>query len=75
VSLIKIFETAEIFMDVSVISMPLKHTLVYVICNVRFLDYIKSCPDKCTPFIICYLIQFILKIVQHDSIIEYLRMN
>jgi hypothetical protein len=28
---------------------------------------IKSCSDKCTLFIICYLIQFILKIVQHVS--------
>jgi hypothetical protein len=29
--------------------------------------YIKSCSHKCTPFIICYLIQFILNIVQHVS--------
>jgi hypothetical protein len=39
----------------------------YVICTVHYLDYIKSCSDKCTLFIICYLIQFILKIVQHVS--------
>jgi hypothetical protein len=45
---------------------------IYVICTVHllfvpyiFLDYIKSCPDKYTLFIICYLIQFILKIVHH----------
>jgi hypothetical protein len=31
------------------------------------ITYIKSCSDKCTLFIICYLIQFILKIVQHVS--------
>jgi hypothetical protein len=31
------------------------------------LSYIKSCSDKCTLFIVCYLIQFILKIVQHVS--------
>jgi hypothetical protein len=30
-------------------------------------NYIKSCSDKTTLFIICYLIQFILKIVQHVS--------
>jgi hypothetical protein len=41
--------------------------VVYVICTVHFLDYIKLCSDKCTLFIICYLIQFILKIVQHVS--------
>jgi hypothetical protein len=30
-------------------------------------QYTKSCSDKCTLFIICYLIQFILKLVQHVS--------
>jgi hypothetical protein len=39
----------------------------YVICTVHFLDYIKSCSDKCTLFIISYFIQFSLKIVQHVS--------
>ena len=29
--------------------------------------YIKSCSHKCTLFIICYLIQFIVKIVKHGS--------
>jgi hypothetical protein len=46
---------------------------IYAICTVHFLDYIKSCSDKCTPFIICYLIQFILKIVQHVS--NYVRLS
>jgi hypothetical protein len=32
-----------------------------------FVHYIKSCSHKCTLFIVCYLIQFILKIVQHVS--------
>jgi hypothetical protein len=40
---------------------------IYDICTVHFLDYIKSRSDKCTHFIICYFIQFILKIVQHVS--------
>jgi hypothetical protein len=40
---------------------------IYVICTVHFLYYIKSCSDKCTSFIFCYLIQFVLKIVQHVS--------
>jgi uroporphyrinogen-III decarboxylase len=33
------------------------------ICDFMYMvkNYIKSCSDKCTPFIICYLIQFILK--------------
>jgi hypothetical protein len=37
---------------------------IYVICSVLFVDYIKSCYHKCTLFIVCYLIQLILKIVQ-----------
>jgi hypothetical protein len=40
---------------------------IYVICTLHFLDYLKSRSNKCTLFIICYLIQFILKVVQHVS--------
>jgi hypothetical protein len=40
---------------------------LYVICTVHYLDFIKMCSDKFTLFIVCYLIQFILKIVQHVS--------
>jgi hypothetical protein len=33
---------------------------LYAICTVHFLDYKKLCSDRCTLFIVCYLIQFIL---------------